>query len=78
MGGSVVVRACPKLQGLGYVVSGVAVLDVVEGKSTMVLRLWGSLILLEGTAIDALPHMHALLDTRPEGFHSEEEAIEWQ
>ncbi|KAH0828157.1 Alpha/Beta hydrolase protein [Lanmaoa asiatica] len=60
MGGSVVVRACPKLQDLGYVVSGVAVLDVVEG-----------------TAIDALPHMHALLDTRPEGFHSEEEAIEW-
>ncbi|KAF8134276.1 Alpha/Beta hydrolase protein [Boletus edulis] len=60
MGGSVVVRACPKLQELKYVVSGVAVLDVVEG-----------------TAIDALPHMHALLDTRPEGFHSEEEAIEW-
>ncbi|KAG8214223.1 Alpha/Beta hydrolase protein [Butyriboletus roseoflavus] len=60
MGGSVVVRACPKLQELGYVVSGVAVLDVVEG-----------------TAIDALPHMHALLDTRPEGFHSEEDAIEW-
>ncbi|KAN0091558.1 Alpha/Beta hydrolase fold [Tylopilus felleus] len=60
MGGSVVVRACPKLQELKYIVSGVAVLDVVEG-----------------TAIDALPHMHALLDTRPEGFHSEEEAIEW-
>ena len=31
MGGSVVVRACPKLQDLGYIVSGVAVLDVVEG-----------------------------------------------
>lgn len=31
MGGSVVVRACPKLQELGYIVSGVAVLDVVEG-----------------------------------------------
>jgi len=60
MGGSVVVRACPKLQELRYVVSGVAVLDVVEG-----------------TAIDALPHMHALLDSRPEGFRSEEEAIEW-
>ncbi|KAF8838027.1 protein phosphatase methylesterase [Paxillus ammoniavirescens] len=60
MGGSVVTRACPKLQELKYVVSGVAVLDVVEG-----------------TAIEALPHMHALLDTRPEGFHSEEEAIEW-
>lgn len=32
----------------------------------------------EGTAIDALPHMHTLLDSRPEGFHSEEDAIEWQ
>lgn len=31
MGGSVVVRACPKLQELKYVMSGVAVLDVVEG-----------------------------------------------
>ena len=32
MGGSVVVRACPKLQELRYVVSGVVVLDVVEGR----------------------------------------------
>lgn len=60
MGGSVVVHACPKLQELKYVVSGVAVLDVVEG-----------------TAMEALPHMHALLNTRPEGFDSIEEAIEW-
>ncbi|KAH7884869.1 Alpha/Beta hydrolase protein [Phlebopus sp. FC_14] len=60
MGGSVVVRACPKIQNLHYTVSGVAVLDVVEG-----------------TAIEALPHMHALLNSRPEGFDSIEEAIEW-
>ncbi|KAI6039911.1 Alpha/Beta hydrolase protein [Pisolithus marmoratus] len=60
MGGSVVVHACPKLQELKYVISGVAVLDVVEG-----------------TAMEALPHMHALLNTRPEGFGSIEEAIEW-
>ena len=32
MGGSVVVRTSPKLQDLGYVISGVAVLDVVEGR----------------------------------------------
>ncbi|KAH7928324.1 protein phosphatase methylesterase [Leucogyrophana mollusca] len=32
---------------------------------------------VEGSAIDALPHMHALLNTRPEGFDSVEEAIEW-
>ncbi|KIM62710.1 hypothetical protein SCLCIDRAFT_118979 [Scleroderma citrinum Foug A] len=60
MGGSVVVRACPKLLECKYMVSGVAVLDVVEG-----------------TAVEALPHMHALLNTRPEGFDSIEEAIEW-
>jgi len=28
--------------------------------------------------MEALPHMHALLNTRPEGFDSIEEAIEWQ
>ncbi|KAI6025728.1 Alpha/Beta hydrolase protein [Pisolithus orientalis] len=60
MGGSAVVHASPKLQELKYVISGVAVLDVVEG-----------------TAMEALPHMHALLNTRPEGFDSIEEAIEW-
>ncbi|KAJ7018251.1 hypothetical protein C8F04DRAFT_1152096 [Mycena alexandri] len=49
MGGSVVYR-----------VSGVAVLDVVEG-----------------SALEALPHMHSLLNSRPDGFDSVEEAVEW-
>ncbi|KAF8155295.1 Alpha/Beta hydrolase protein [Mycena galopus ATCC 62051] len=61
MGGSVVVRAVARLQEAGYQVSGVAVLDVVEG-----------------TAIDALPHMHSLLNARPDGFNSVEAAVEWQ
>ncbi|KAH6909310.1 Alpha/Beta hydrolase protein [Coprinopsis sp. MPI-PUGE-AT-0042] len=60
MGGSVVVQACPLLQDLKYRVSGVAVLDVVEG-----------------SAMDALPHMHSLLNARPDGFDSVEEGIEW-
>ncbi|KAF8177078.1 Alpha/Beta hydrolase protein [Mycena galopus ATCC 62051] len=60
MGGSVVVRAVARLQEAGYQVSGVAVLDVVEG-----------------TAIDALPHMHSLLNARPDGFDSVEAAVEW-
>jgi hypothetical protein len=42
-------------------VSGVAVLDVVEG-----------------TALDALPHMPAILSSRPEGFDSVSDAIDWQ
>jgi len=32
---------------------------------------------VEGTAIEALPHMHALLNTRPDTFDSLEDAIEW-
>ncbi|KAJ7680043.1 Alpha/Beta hydrolase protein [Mycena rosella] len=60
MGGAVVVRACPRLLEGKYRVSGVAVLDVVEG-----------------SAIEALPHMHSLLNARPDGFDSPEDAIEW-
>ncbi|KAF7335417.1 Protein phosphatase methylesterase 1 [Mycena venus] len=60
MGGSVVTRSVTPLLDAGYRVSGVAVLDVVEG-----------------TAIDALPHMHSLLNARPDGFDSVEAAVEW-
>ncbi|KXN82981.1 Protein phosphatase methylesterase 1 [Leucoagaricus sp. SymC.cos] len=60
MGGSVVVQACPGLLERKYKITGVAVLDVVEG-----------------SAIEALPHMHSLLNARPEGFDSVEEAVEW-
>jgi len=61
MGGAVVVRTVPLLLEAKYRVSGVAVLDVVEG-----------------TALDALPHMPAILNSRPEGFDSVSDAIEWQ
>ncbi|KAG9056014.1 Protein with carboxyl methyl esterase activity [Serendipita sp. 407] len=60
MGGAVCVRACPVLQEMHYKISGVAVLDVVEG-----------------SALDALPIMMGLLDSRPDGFPSVEEAIQW-
>ncbi|KAF8071567.1 Alpha/Beta hydrolase protein [Lyophyllum atratum] len=60
MGGSVVVRTCPTLLQHKYRITGVAVLDVVEG-----------------SAIDALPHMHSLLNARPDGFNSIEDAVEW-
>jgi hypothetical protein len=61
MGGAVVVNAVPRLLAAKYRVSGVAVLDVVEG-----------------TALDALPHMPAILSSRPVGFDSVSDAIEWQ
>lgn len=81
MGGSVVVHACPKLQELKYTVSGVVVLDVVEGVQMLTRKAYptaGQLSYISGTAMEALPYMHTLLDTRPEGFHSVEDAIEWQ
>ena len=61
MGGAVVVHTIPHLLEAKYRVSGVVVLDVVEG-----------------TAIDALPHMPAVLNSRPGGFDSVSDAIEWQ
>jgi protein phosphatase methylesterase 1 len=33
---------------------------------------------VEGTALDALPHMMNILNARPDGFASVEQAIEWQ
>jgi protein phosphatase methylesterase 1 len=35
MGGSVTVQSCPKLLERGYKITGVAVLDVVEGALTI-------------------------------------------
>ncbi|GJJ13707.1 hypothetical protein Clacol_007963 [Clathrus columnatus] len=32
---------------------------------------------VEGFTLEALPHMHNLLDSRPEGFDSPEDAIQW-
>src|SRR5260221_9353760 len=33
---------------------------------------------VEGSAVDALPHMNSILNARPDGFDSVEEAVEWQ
>ncbi|KAJ7082699.1 Alpha/Beta hydrolase protein [Mycena belliarum] len=64
MGGSVVVRASgPLLDGAGAKGYRVAGVAVLD--------------VVEGTAIDALPHMHSLLNARPDGFDSVEEAVEW-
>jgi protein phosphatase methylesterase 1 len=61
MGGSVVTKSCPILLQNKYKISGVTVLDVVEG-----------------SAVDALPLMNSILNARPDGFDSIEEAIQWQ
>jgi protein phosphatase methylesterase 1 len=43
-------------------------------------RIGGIVVLdvVEGTAIDALPHMMSILNARPDGFSSVERAVEWQ
>src|SRR6266702_478837 len=61
LAGAAIVNVVPRLLEAKYRVSGVAVLDVVEG-----------------TALDALPHMPSILNSRPEGFDSVSDAIEWQ
>ena len=49
-----VTKSCPILLEKKYKISGVSVLDVVEG-----------------SAIDALPHMNSLLNARPDGLEVE-------
>ncbi|KPV71635.1 uncharacterized protein RHOBADRAFT_30812 [Rhodotorula graminis WP1] len=60
MGGAVVADACNRIQREVADVTGVAVIDVVEG-----------------TAIDALPNMAALIAGHPKSFDSQADAIAW-
>ncbi|GAA6054032.1 hypothetical protein JCM3770_001330 [Rhodotorula araucariae] len=60
MGGAVVADACNRIQAEVADVTGVAVIDVVEG-----------------TAIDALPNMSALIAGQPKSFDSQADAIAW-
>ena len=78
MGGAVFTNATGRLLEKKYSVGGVTVLDVVEGKSWRYFRGTKHLIGITGSALEALPHMHKLLASRPEGFPSVEKAVEWQ
>lgn len=79
MGGSVVTRSVPFLLEKGFSIIGAVVLDVVEGESQRNdSQNWDLAHESIGSAIEALPHMHSLLDSRPDGFQSVEDAIRWQ
>ncbi|KAF6756800.1 hypothetical protein DFP72DRAFT_1044563 [Ephemerocybe angulata] len=56
---------------------GVLVDDFFELLKTIFPDPSHSPTLLEGSALEALPHMHSLLNARPDGFDSIEEAVEW-
>ena len=77
LGGSVCVRVSPLLLESKYRITGVAVLDIVEGEDSSATKLRPTHISL-GFTLDALPNMMSLLDSRPEGFDSVEEAIKYQ
>jgi protein phosphatase methylesterase 1 len=62
-----------------YSITGVAVLEAVEGAVCHWPNLYSILTCLyAGFAVEALPHMNSLLNARPDGFDSMERAIEWQ
>ncbi|KAF9048870.1 Alpha/Beta hydrolase protein [Panaeolus papilionaceus] len=73
------VSVTPSLLLIGHSMGGSVVVRACPLLLQKKYRIAGVSVLdvVEGSAIDALPHMHSLLNARPDGFDSVEEAIEW-
>ncbi|KAG8743786.1 Protein with carboxyl methyl esterase activity [Ceratobasidium sp. 414] len=71
--------SAPSIVLLGHSMGGTAVVHACPKLQEGGYRVAGVAVLdvVEGSAMEALPHMHKLLESRPEGFASVEEAIEW-
>ncbi|KAI0259130.1 protein phosphatase methylesterase [Gloeopeniophorella convolvens] len=71
--------AAPSLLLVGHSMGGAVVVRVAPRLIAAKYRVAGVAVLdvVEGTALDALPHMPAILNSRPEGFDSVSDAIEW-
>ncbi|KAJ8592850.1 protein phosphatase methylesterase [Rhizopogon salebrosus TDB-379] len=71
--------AAPTLMLVGHSMGGSVCVRACPILQHHQYRIAGVAVLdvVEGTAIEALPHMQAILNSRPEGFDSIEEAIEW-
>jgi protein phosphatase methylesterase 1 len=69
----------PTLLLVGHSMGGSVVVQTCPMLLDLKYRIVGVAVLdvVEGSAIDALPHMHSLLNARPDGFDSPGEAIEW-
>ena len=67
-------------QLVGHSMGGSVVTQACPTLQEAKYRIAGVAVLdvVEGSAIDALPHMNSLLNARPDGFDSIEEAVEWQ
>ncbi|KIY48601.1 protein phosphatase methylesterase [Fistulina hepatica ATCC 64428] len=72
-------KAAPTLLLIGHSMGGSVVVRASSRLLERKYNLVGVAILdiVEGSALEALPHMNSLLNARPEGFDSVEEAIEW-
>ncbi|KAG1832359.1 hypothetical protein DFJ58DRAFT_823134 [Suillus subalutaceus] len=73
------VAAVPNLMLVGHSMGGSVCVRACPILQQRKFNIAGVAVLdvVEGTAVEALPHMHAILNSRPEGFDSVEEAIEW-
>jgi len=71
--------ASPSLLLIGHSLGGSVCVRTVPLLLERKYRITGVAVLdvVEEFTLDALPHMHALLHTRPAGFGSVEEGIEW-
>lgn len=73
------VTAAPNLMLVGHSMGGSVCVRACPILQQQKFNIAGVAVLdvVEGTAVEALPHMHAILNSRPEGFDSVEEAVEW-
>lgn len=69
----------PTLLLVGHSMGGSVVVQACPRLQEAKYRIAGVAVLdvVEGSALEALPHMHSLLNARPDGFDSIEEAVEW-
>ncbi|KAJ3874369.1 Alpha/Beta hydrolase protein [Lentinula edodes] len=72
-------QASPNLILIGHSMGGSIVTRACAILLDRKYRIGGVAVLdvVEGSAIEALPHMNSLLNARPDGFDSVEEAVEW-
>ncbi|KAI2635191.1 Alpha/Beta hydrolase protein [Xylaria nigripes] len=68
----------PPIVLVGHSMGGAVVTELAcSGKLKDTLLGYAVLDIVEGSAIDALQHMHTYLSTRPTGFQTIEAAVEW-
>ncbi|KII84405.1 hypothetical protein PLICRDRAFT_46311 [Plicaturopsis crispa FD-325 SS-3] len=72
-------KASPTIVLVGHSMGGAVVVRACPLLLASGYKIVGVAVLdvVEGTAIEALPHMNSLLNARPDGFASVEDAVEW-